>query len=501
MAKKKNRQPQSGRDASVSILNNPAERFRPLVPETELSAYDASLQLRIPAAIRMNPQKSNLTSASAMADRYNWQLEPVPFCSTGYRFVIEPGISPGKTSEHRAGAFYIQDSASMLPVSLFVQNKLPAAPLILDMAASPGGKTTHLVSVTKDAGFIIANDGSASRITALKKVLKNWGAVNHAVTNFPGERFGDWFANTFDVILLDAPCSMQGLVSSDSHPIRPITEREEKSLALRQFQLLESAFKALRPGGQLVYSTCTLSPLENEAVIDSLLTAYPQVAAVEDAQGALPTPAPGILSDGANSFDPAVSRTVRLWPHRYQTAGFFAALLSKSSPVPVKSEADTLLPERAWGKSGFRSLSAREIAEADNGLNALLGFDLSSQVEERGHQLAMREAELWELPGAVFPEEFRALPVKSIGMRIASRTSGGWNPDFDWISLNFQRIQHNRFPLDADAVRAWSDGQDLRISAPGAEKGTILFMMDEYGIPLGAGTVSNNRIRNLNKQG
>lgn len=473
-------------------MHDPTRRFRPLVPPEEQAAYAAALNLTIPTAIRMNPRKLHITSADTLQTRYGWQLEQVPFCDSGYRFTNSPSINPGKTSEHRSGAFYIQDSASMLPVSLFDPQKLQDSPLILDMAASPGGKTTHLISASNDRAMILANDGSASRITALKKVLKNWGSVNHAVTNFPGERFGDWFPNTFDAILLDAPCSMQGLVSSDTHPIRPITEREEKALAARQLQLLGSALKALKPGGQLVYSTCTLSPLEDEAVVDALLKTYPGIVRIENAQRRLPFPAPGIASDGINSFDPALVHTVRLWPHRYQTAGFYAALLSKTDET---ASANQIAPERDWDKSGFHSLSAKEAAVIAAALAPVIGFDLRTD----DHQLTMRESELWELPDEKFAPWMRSLPLKSVGMRVASQTSGGWIPDFDWVSLNIARILHNRYQMEPELTQRWLEGHDLHIELPGLKKGTILYMMDEYNVPLGAGFVSGGRIRNLNK--
>ena len=492
MAKKKSLQSPSHSNSDNSLMNDPAERFRPLVPLEEQAAYEAALNLPIPTAIRMNPRKSHNTTADSLQARYDWKLEQVPFCDTGYRIANSPSINPGKTSEHRCGAFYIQDSASMLPVSLFDPLKLQGSPLILDMAASPGGKTTHLISASDDRGMILANDGSASRITALKKVLKNWGSINHAVTNFPGERFGDWFPNTFDAILLDAPCSMQGLVSSDTHPIRPITEREEKALAARQLQLLESALKALKPGGQLVYSTCTLSPLEDEAVVDALLRCYPEIVQIENAQHRLPFPAPGIVSDGINTFDPALVNTVRLWPHRYQTAGFYTALLSKTGETAPSKQ---IAPTRDWKKSGFRSLSTKEAAAIAAALEPVFGFDLRSN----DHQLAMRDMELWELPGTNFAPWMMSLPLKSVGMRVAIQTSGGWIPDFNWVSLNFARILHNRYRLESELTQCWLEGHDLRIDLPGLEKGTILYIVDEYDVPLGVGFVSSGRIRNLNK--
>ena len=169
----------------------------------------------------------------------------------------------------------------MLPPELFDLAGMPE-PLVLDMAASPGGKTTHLAALTGDMGLVIANDGSRSRIPALQIVLRNWGAANQAVTCLPGETFGGLYPDTFDAVLLDAPCSMQGLRSAESHSSRTITLNEIDSLAARQLRLLESALRAAKPGGQIVYSTCTLAPQEDELVLAALLERFPRQVRIED---------------------------------------------------------------------------------------------------------------------------------------------------------------------------------------------------------------------------
>ena len=124
--------------------------------------------------------------------------------------VIQAETPISATPEHRLGFYYIQDAASMLPAELFDLSGT-SAPLILDLAASPGGKTTHITARTGDRGLVIANDSSPDRITALRIVLSTWGSINNAITHFPGEKFGTWFPETFDYVLLDAPCSMQGI--------------------------------------------------------------------------------------------------------------------------------------------------------------------------------------------------------------------------------------------------------------------------------------------------
>ena len=167
----------------------------------------------------------------------------------------------------------------MLPVELFELDQ--EAPLILDLAAAPGGKTTHLVSRLQDHGLVLANDASAARLAGLRAALQSWGAINTAVTHYNGERFGGWYPGAFDAVLLDAPCSMENLSPAAGRSPRDISDRERAGLARRQLNLLSSAFQAVRPGGQVVYATCTLAPEEDEAVVDGLLHLYPGQAQVE----------------------------------------------------------------------------------------------------------------------------------------------------------------------------------------------------------------------------
>ena len=403
------------------------------------------------------------------------------------------------TNEHRMGHYYIQDSASMMPGMLYDAERLNGSPLILDLAASPGGKTTHLIGRSMDRGLVIANDSSPSRIPAMKTVLKNWGSVNHAITQFPGESYGDWFPNTFDLILLDAPCSMQSLVSLDSHPMRPITEREEKALAQRQTALLESALKALRPGGQIVYSTCTLSPDEDEAVVDSVLRTFPGKVHVCDAADRLPWPAPGLTSAYGNDFDSSLKGAVRLWPHRYETAGFFACLLEKTDyfedePDGKRAEA----PYRAWEKSSFAPAKETEIADLTAWLDDQFGLVLAEICADAGSLVQKRGSEFWMLPGR-YLETFGSLPSKSIGMRIASQTPGGLVPDNDWVSRFFSHTSGNRIAVGDEDVNDWLHGADIRTEIGNLPKGAIVMILDQNGIFLGCGRISGERIRNFNK--
>ena len=474
------------------------EKYRPLVPADELAALENSLTKPLLQAFRINPLKTNADALSGMAGRYGWDLEPITFCPEGRR-VRSAGTAPSLTPEHRMGHYYIQDSASMMPVMLYDEERLNDQPLILDLAASPGGKTTHLCARSRDRGMVIANDSSASRIPALKTVLKNWGAVNHAITQFPGESYGDWFPNTFDLVLLDAPCSMQSLVSLDSHPMRLITEREEKALAQRQTALLRSALKALKPGGQIVYSTCTLSPDEDEAVVDSILKTFPGCVRVCDAAERIPRPAPGLTAAYGTEFDPSLRGAVRLWPHRYETAGFFACLIEKTAPFGPDSGQDTgSIPYRPWEKSSFTPVRSADLADLAAWLDDSFGLRQDDLCAGRGAAVWRRGDEFWMLPER-YVASFASLPSKSVGMRMAVQTAGGLIPDNDWICRFFSRTQGIRIIADADQQREWLAGSDIRPDIGSIPGGTIVMILNEYGTFLGCGKISGDRIRNFKK--
>ena len=474
------------------------EKYRPLVPEDELPALEESLNKPLLQAFRLNPLKMEPSTLNDMSARYGWDLEQIAFCPDGRR-VRSAQTLPSMTNEHRMGYYYIQDSASMMPVVLYDAERFEETPLILDLAASPGGKTTHLISRSKDRGLVIANDSSPSRIPALKTVLKNWGSINHAITQFPGESYGDWFPNTFDLILLDAPCSMQSLVSLDSHPMRPISEREEKALAQRQTALLISALKALRPGGQIVYSTCTLSPDEDEAVIDAVLKSFPGKVSVSDAAARIPLPAPGLTEAYGKSFDPSVKGSVRLWPHRYQTAGFFACLLEKNDYFEDNSpDKRSDAPYRSWEKSSFSPAGYAAVTELADWLKNWFGLSLDEICSDLNTVIMARGPELWMLPQQHI-ETFSTLPCKSVGMRIATKTTGGIVPDNDWICRFYSRTSGIYIVPDPEQQTQWMHGADIRPDVDLPEKGAIVMIQDEHQVFLGCGKVSGDRIRNFNK--
>lgn len=479
---------------SVDAQHDVLKRFRKLLPSQAFAELLLELERPLYPAIRLNPRKATPHDLTQWAERYGWQLEAIPFCSLGW-WIKEAAIPVSQTVEHRFGYYYIQEAASMLPAELFDFTQ-SNQPLILDMAASPGGKTTHLISRSQDQGLVIANDSSAARLTALRLVLQNWGALNVAITNFPGERFGIWFPEKFDAVLLDAPCSMQGLRSSESHPMRPISDRERDALAKRQVRMLESALRAVRVGGQVVYSTCTLTPEENEGVIDEILRQYRNAIHVEDVDHLLTVPAPGLIADESRTFDSQIQKTIRLWPHLYHTAGFYAARLTKIEPIGHQ-KVETPGLSFSFERAGFALLSEFELTKLVIELKDVYGFDLRLVLDEYDLSLWRRRQVVYALPNRYF-RLFKDLPVQGLGMILGEETPQGFVPAHEWVTLFYRQFKGGWYHLPDERKAAWLRGEDLRdFSAPGYPLGKVVLVKDAHGQYIGLGKVVSQRLKNL----
>ena len=466
------------------------ERFRPLLSDEEYQQLVQEMQSPLVPTFRYNPLKTTREVTLGLGKRYHWALEPISFCPTGLRVIKgENSTSVSQTLEHKMGHYYIQEAASMLPVELFEMGD-ETSELCLDLAASPGGKTTHLVARGGDHSLVFANDSSAGRIQALRIVLQNWGAVNTAITQFPGEKFGSWFPNTFDRVLIDAPCSMQGLRTAESHDVRPVTEKEISSLSRRQVNLLTSALQAVKPGGEVVYSTCTLVPDEDEAVIDAVLQRFG--SKIEVLQTGIP--APGVLKDKDRQFDPEVAKTIRLWPNRFHTAGFFACLLRKKDDLGLASAS---APSRPLERTGFSPLLTKEERALEGRLLDTYQFDLATVLERYRLVLVGYGPKVFAFPERLL-DDFASLPVQSAGLLTGEETADGFVPAHEWVSRFFSGFVSNRAIVDEDQVDAWLRGENLSRTLSHAE-GTyrIKIMVDPEGRFLGRGKSTDAWIKNL----
>ncbi|MDD2678645.1 MAG: RsmB/NOP family class I SAM-dependent RNA methyltransferase [Candidatus Nanoarchaeia archaeon] len=279
----------------------------------ELNDFIESCKKPLPESIRVNKLKILPLDLKKNLESKGWVLENVPFYDSAFIVKKRP-ISLGNALEHFLGQFYVQEQSSMIP-PLVLNPGLND--VVLDACASPGSKTTQLSEMMKNAGVIVANDLGIGRISILSANIDRMGCRNVVVSNGDGKRFGN-HPNFFDKILLDAPCTGYGAIRKDWSIAKMFNPKSYKFLANIQKSLLKTCWKSLNPGGELVYSTCTLTKEENEDNVVDFLNSTPD-AKIEKIN----------LKGFEKHRGINLNEAIRIWPHRIDMEGFFIAKLVK----------------------------------------------------------------------------------------------------------------------------------------------------------------------------
>lgn len=283
----------------------------------EYDAFIKTYEENRKAALRINTLKGNSEKLFSVLGE---KLSPVPWTSDGYFY--PDTMQPGKSPLHEAGAYYIQEPSAMLPAELL--NAQPGE-CILDLCAAPGGKTTKIAADMKGEGLLVANEIHPKRAAILSSNVERMGIKNAVVTNESSDRLLKKFPEFFDRILVDAPCSGEGMFRKDEEARAQWSEENVIKCAVRQKEILDNAAAMLRPGGRLVYSTCTFSPEENEKMIIDFLNDHPEFSVEK-------TDTPPCISNGRPELagnDERAAFTFRIWPHLTEGEGHFAAVLKK----------------------------------------------------------------------------------------------------------------------------------------------------------------------------
>lgn len=285
-----------------------------MLPEAFLQRMEAQLGSEYPAfleslerpravALRFNPMKGERPVLPFVG-------APVPWEPEG--FYYDPETRPGLHVYHEAGVYYLQEASAMAPVALL--DPKPGE-RVCDLCAAPGGKTTQIAGRMLGQGFLVCNEINPKRAKILSRNIERMGVANALVTNEHPETLASRFPGFFDRVLVDAPCSGEGMFRKEEAAVTDWSQETVQMCARRQREILDSAARLVRPGGRLVYSTCTFAPEEDEETVAAFLEAHPDF-----------TPEPV----EAPWFVPGENASYRMWPHKLLGEGHFAAVLRKT---------------------------------------------------------------------------------------------------------------------------------------------------------------------------
>jgi len=295
------------------------ERYVSMLGEKEAIQLVKANEKPLKKSIRVNTLRISPKELCERLKRKGFSLEKTRYCNYGY-YVKEGKFSIGSTTEYLMGYYYIQEAVSMIP-SLELEPK--ENEIVLDMCAAPGGKTTHLSQIMKNKGVIVACEIVGSRMKTLRSNIQRMGVKNVVGLRIDVKRILN-FNLRFDKILLDAPCSGEGIVRKESKRKGTLCLRDIKICSERQKKLIDVAISVLKRNGMLVYCTCTFAPEENEFIVKYASERGMKLVKMRSKFGS-----PGLTSVFGKELGKEMKLTRRFWPHIHDTQGFFIAKMVK----------------------------------------------------------------------------------------------------------------------------------------------------------------------------
>ncbi len=414
-----------------------------MIPETFLKRMEQQLGEEYPAflqslerpravALRLNPLKGD-------APKLPFVTESVPWEPMG--FYYDPDSRPGLHPYHEAGVYYLQEASAMAPVTLL--DPQPGE-RVCDLCAAPGGKTTQIAGRMAGEGFLLCNEINPKRAKILSRNIERLGVANAQVTNEHPKTLADRYPGFFDRVLIDAPCSGEGMFRKEEAAVTDWSEETVQMCARRQAEILHSGAQLLRPGGLLVYSTCTFAPEENEMTVAAFLQQHPEF-----------TPE----NVDAPWFEPTENGGFRLWPHKLRGEGHFAAVLRKAGDAQ---------PEDAGVKGQQLPKQWTEFAKQ---LNICLPAGKAILFGGR----------LYWAPEAM--PQIERLKVLRPGLELGEVKKDRFEPAHAlalWLKSAGNTVE---LPADSSHLQAYLHGQTV----PAAVKGWCLVQTDGYSIGWGKG--------------
>ncbi|MEH0760155.1 16S rRNA (cytosine(1407)-C(5))-methyltransferase RsmF [Vibrio sp. 16] len=437
-----------------------------------LEEFVAACQRPLRKSIRVNTLKTTVADFLTRANEKGWQLYPVPWCDEGFWIEADESVVPlGNTAEHMSGLFYIQEASSMMPVSALFKSDSDVYDAVLDMAAAPGSKTTQIAAKMANEGVLVANEYSSSRVKVLHANIERCGVRNTALSNYDGRVFGGWLPEQFEAVLIDAPCSGEGTVRKDADAMKNWSKASVIDISNTQKDLIESAFHALKVGGHLVYSTCTLSVEENQQVCHHLKETFGEAVEFDSLEDLFPNADKSLTPEGF----------LHIFPQTYDCEGFFVARLRKVSSVEAPNV------KKRLGKFPFEKASAKIQQDIEKQLAQTLDVQLPSN-----SSVWLRDNDVWLFPNALeaMLGEFK---FSRMGIKIAEAHKKGYRWQHQVATSLATGNERQCVVLSVEEAREWYMGRDVRPEGQSG-KGEVFVKLGNDVIGLGKWV--GNRVKN-----
>lgn len=437
------------------LLGSELDRF--------LESYDAPRAY----GLRINPAKITGDSPVLHHMMSSFGLEPVPWCPTGYYYREES--RPGKHPYHAAGLYYLQEPSAMSSAELLHPGP---GETVLDLAAAPGGKTTQISAKLGPDGLLVANEIHPARALILAENVERMGACNTVVVNAPPDKLAERFPGFFDKIMLDAPCSGEGMFRKDPEAVKEWSPEHVDMCAARQLDIVRHAVAMLKPGGVLGYSTCTFNRQENEELIEAALLEHPGLRLI---------------------------RTERIWPHLAQGEGHFVAVLQLDADAPEDGRTAPGASERHSRKDGRAKAVPKPTADAMELFRQFAAQYLNDPVALPDGEPLLFGEQLYWLPrgrdGSFTAGHLTGIRSPRPGLHLATVKKNRVEPAHA-LALALPEASFRTAVSYAEhsaALNAYLRGESLPAPA-GTPDGWLVVCADSY--PLGWGKCSAGQIKN-----
>lgn len=444
----------------------------------EYEAYLDSMNDRRKYGLRVNTSKISVQEFEKICP---FELRRIPYVNNG--FYYEENVQPAKHPYYFAGLYYLQDPSAMTPAS-----RLPvdAGDAVLDLCAAPGGKATELAAKLGGTGVLVANDISSKRAKALLKNIELFGVENSfIVTENPG-KLGKYFSGFFDKILIDAPCSGEGMFRKEPSMIKAWEQNGPEFYSRLQREILEQAIPLLKEGGMLLYSTCTFSPLEDEGSVEYLLSLDKELRLVEiEGYSGFVKGKPELIG----SSDRELGKCVRIFPHKLDGEGHFLALFQKGDELPEKDIARKMTMSHKEKRNGLNG-EERELFQA-------FSKNLSRNFENE--RIESKNGMLYYMPENL--PQMRGLRFLRSGLFLGEIKKKRFEPSQS-LAMALSKSDYRKtldFSAEDDRVFRYLKGETLvlsgdEVSETGTPGGWILVCVDGY--PLGWGKLTGVSLKN-----